>query len=496
MRRASAQPGRRLGRRAERDVEDVAALEVAGGADAPVAEQPLDLIRGDAVVLEGRAGLVLGPDVEAALLALGVGVERGVEAALGAVHLAERPVERVAGDLHPALVAGPLPAVQVGAGQQRVVVEHLLEVGDEPLGVDRVAGEAAADLVVDAAAHHPVERAGDVLALAAGHQELEDARGRELGGVAEPAVSRIGRREQAADRAVEDRLRQVVGRLLDPRDRREALADAVGCLAELLALVAVAVGGRLHHLAEARHALARLGREVGAAVERDALGVEEDGERPAALAGHPLDGLHVDVVDVGALLAVDLDRDEPLVHVGGGVLVLEGLALHHVAPVAGGVPDREQDRLVGLPRLAAGPPAPTAASRPGCPCAGGGRGWSRREAVGHASRLPAASVMPFSLPRRHRRGMSAPSPSCRAGRLPPRPSRGATGPRPRPRARRGASVHRAGAAKGRPRRSSSATRRCSSRRRGPREAIERQAGCAAGRRRTEGQRAQVSAQAT
>src|SRR6266511_6095536 len=35
----------------------------------------------------------------------------------------------------------------------------------------------------------------------------------------------------------------------------------------------------------------------------------------------------------------------------GGVLVLERLPLHHVAPVAGGVADREQDRLVLLARL-------------------------------------------------------------------------------------------------------------------------------------------------
>ena len=92
------------------------------------------------------------------------------------------------------------------------------------------------------------------------------------------------------------------------------------------------------------------GREVGAAVEGHAVGVEEDGHRPAAVAGDRLHRLHVDRVDVGALLAVDLDVDEVLVHVGGGLGVLEGLALHHVAPVAGRVADREQDRPVLLAR--------------------------------------------------------------------------------------------------------------------------------------------------
>ena len=118
------------------------------------------------------------------------------------------------------------------------------------------------------------------------------------------------------------------------------------------------VDDRFHHHAEARHPAALVGREVGAAVEGHALGVEEDGHRPAALAGHRLHRLHVDRVDVGPLLAVDLDADEVLVHVGRGLRVLEGLALHHVAPVAGRVADREQDRLVLAPRAARAPPPP------------------------------------------------------------------------------------------------------------------------------------------
>ena len=64
--------------------------------------------------------------------------------------------------------------------------------------------------------------------------------------------------------------------------------------------------------------MAGLGREVGAAVEGNLLGREEHVQRPAAVAGHRLDGLHVERVDVWALLAVDLDADEALVHQRGG----------------------------------------------------------------------------------------------------------------------------------------------------------------------------------
>ena len=55
---------------------------------------------------------------------------------------------------------------------------------------------------------------------------------------------------------------------------------------------------------------------------------------------------HVDRVDVGALFAVDLDRDEVLVHQGCYASVLERLALHDVAPVAGRISHTEEDRLV------------------------------------------------------------------------------------------------------------------------------------------------------
>jgi len=52
---------------------------------------------------------------------------------------------------------GDEKAVQVRTGQQRLVVQHLLEVGDEPEVVDGVAVEASTDLIVHAARGHGVE---------------------------------------------------------------------------------------------------------------------------------------------------------------------------------------------------------------------------------------------------------------------------------------------------------------------------------------------------
>ena len=96
--------------------------------------------------------------------------------------------------------------------QVGVVVEHLLEVRDEPTRVGRVAGEATAQVVVDAARGHGVERGGDHVqrGLVTGvgvmaKQRLRGHRRRELRRGAESAVSCVVRpRELLA------RLRDVV----------------------------------------------------------------------------------------------------------------------------------------------------------------------------------------------------------------------------------------------------------------------------------------------
>ena len=110
--------------------------------------------------------------------------------------------------------------------------------------------------------------------------------------------------------------------------------------------VAPGLGDRFQDLPERGHAPPRRGREVGAAVERVAVRGEPDAEGPAALAGEGLHRFHVDGVQVGPLLPVDLDAHEVLVQERRDALVLEALPLHHVAPVAGGVADAQEDGLV------------------------------------------------------------------------------------------------------------------------------------------------------
>ena len=93
------------------------------------AEVALDLVR---VVAADLADLGGRPEVELAFDAFGVGILGCVEAARGVREVAEHVADDVFDDRAVAGFAGREIPVQVRAGQQRVVVQHLLEVRDEP----------------------------------------------------------------------------------------------------------------------------------------------------------------------------------------------------------------------------------------------------------------------------------------------------------------------------------------------------------------------------
>ena len=190
------------------------------------------------------------------------------------------------------------------------------------------------------------------LLLAAAQQELEHRRRRELRRAA-PAAPLAGRSpsRRFACACVEQRLVERLGRRLQPRARR-------GC-ARRASPPTRSTSSRWpsHASATASSTCLNAGSPCRGSGGKyvppkngSPAGRQEDGHRPAALAGQRDDRVHVDRVEVGPLLAVDLDADEVLVHHARGQRVLERLALHHVAPVAGRVADREQDRLVLVAR--------------------------------------------------------------------------------------------------------------------------------------------------
>ena len=333
------------------ELKDATTLEVAGLCDAIAPAEALGRLA------EHLAQLVRSPGVCESLDSLGVGVLRRREAILREAQVANEVVERLLGDSPVALLTGQQPRVEVGAGEKRVVVEHLLEVGDEPLRVHGVTVKAAAELVDHPSCRHSVQRQarhgeGVVRAGPCVHteEELQRRRGRELGCPAESAPHGIERGAKRRHGAREKTRRQRLGRARALARLADRVHEPAGLLFEVATAVAIGLRDRLEHLAEARHAMPRLWREVRAAPERTPIRGQEDGHRPTAVAGESDDRVHVEPVDVRPLLPVDFHRDEPLVHERRGLVVLEGLVLHDVAPVAGGVPDGEEDRLVLLAR--------------------------------------------------------------------------------------------------------------------------------------------------
>ena len=107
---------------------------------------------------EERLDIVALPDVEAALVALGIRVEGGKEAALRRAHFTERPAGRRDRGLAQHVVTGSDRGLRAKREQGSVVVEHFLEVRNHPEWIDRVPAESAAELVENPAFRHAPQR--------------------------------------------------------------------------------------------------------------------------------------------------------------------------------------------------------------------------------------------------------------------------------------------------------------------------------------------------
>ena len=201
-------------------------------------------------------------------------------------------------------------------------------------------------------------------------------------------MRRIDELEQAPRRDRRAQRRSGSRRAAGSNFGASACFSAVGVLPHLVRLVAIDARDLLQHMREGRAAVARVLGEIRAAPERLGVGGEEHGERPAALLAELVQRAHVDGVDVGALLAVDLDVDEEVVH----------HAPRWRRPRSSRAPSRGTNgRRRSRPRAGSAcrcawprpaPPAPTPTNAPGCPGAGGDRGWSRGRAGFLALRVP------------------------------------------------------------------------------------------------------------
>ena len=289
---------------------------------------------------EQRVDLGLAPDVELALLAFAVSVERGRERALAGEHLARQPLDRLLGAAAEQRILGVEPDLAEQLENLRIVVEHFLEVRREPALVRRVARIAAAEVIVDAALAHALHREQDGGAheLRAGAPIIAPEHV-EHGGVGkfrratDAAVLAVDLVQQGVGAAGDLNLGDLLAGLRLAHAGKRAL-QRLAVLADLLGLAAIGLVHHLQHLAEARPAPTWLRRKIGAAPEGLALRRQEHGERPAAVLTHERERALIDRIEVGAFLAIELDVDVELVHERCGVGVLEAFMRHDVAPMA------------------------------------------------------------------------------------------------------------------------------------------------------------------
>ena len=176
------------------------------------------------------------------------------------------------------MLGRPRFGLRIQPSQLRVVVQHLLEVRHVPVGIDRVPVEATADVVVDAAACHPVQGRREHLvgALPASgatpKQEFERHRLRELRGAAEPAPLRVEGRTQGVERAAQHLHVARGGRRRRLRGALQDLQHTPALLVRDLPAFPPGIRNALEHAPEGRHPVPILFREVRPGEERRPVG--------------------------------------------------------------------------------------------------------------------------------------------------------------------------------------------------------------------------------
>ncbi len=306
------------------------------------------------------------PDVIDPLDSVGLRVERRDESARRLGHLAQDKAEGLLGDAVVLAFSGPVVNLSEEFSQLSLIVKHLLEMRDVPASIGAVAVETASQVIDDSPGRDVIERVCDdrvgllIVRMPGGElQELELRRLWKLRHVGlmrieiDSSELRIARLDQRlVGRGHEPALEFDGGRIeTGTAEPPHFVANLLGILFDAGSVGAPSIAHARQHRRESRLAGTILRRKVCSSRERRAVRSQEHREGPASRIGRAdclcVDqvGGHIDVVDVGPLFAIDLDVDEVGVHHASDVFVLKDQPLHHVAPVAAAIADREKDRF-------------------------------------------------------------------------------------------------------------------------------------------------------
>ncbi len=307
----------------------------------PAVRDPVPLLGPAAGVGSEHPRQLVGfPHEERSLLPLAIRILSAGEASFGCHHFAQHPLATLAGNACEAFLSRNQVGLEVRGNQERVVVQHLLEVRDQPALVRAVAVKTAPELVVDTPAGHLVQGKRHLVQriLGTGPQVMtqHDAqvpRVWKFGRLAEPTPHDVVVLAQHLEGVVQA-TRVDLGVAICAALARDLLGQSFSLLLDLALVGGPGPGEVSQHVRESRPAMGAERREIRAPKEGPAVGRQKNTHGPAPGPGHPLHGLHVDLIQVRTFFPVDFDVDEVLVHQRRHLFALEGLVLHHVAPVA------------------------------------------------------------------------------------------------------------------------------------------------------------------
>ena len=230
--------------------------------------------------------------------------------------------------------------------------------GHQPAVIGAVAGKAAPQLVIYAALGHIAEGVGDPIqqGVLPGtrvfmQKKIKHLHGREFRRPADPAKARLILFGQQAHALFQHIVSGQSGReARGPGHAFKGFVQTVDVPRQFILAVMVNIRHYRQQLFKSRTPVTILRREIGSAEVRLLLRRHKHRHRPAAAAGGHLHKGHIKLIQIGPFLPVHLDADEVGVHQGGDLFVLKGFVFHHMAPVAGGIADAQQDGLVLRPR--------------------------------------------------------------------------------------------------------------------------------------------------
>jgi hypothetical protein len=106
---------------------------------------------------EEIANLLRGPHVELSFPSYLSGILRRVKSPLRGPHLGEKILKGPSGHRSIPLIPCLKKPLHINRNEQRVVIEHLLEMRNQPLRIDRIAVETSPQLVKDPSTRHRIK---------------------------------------------------------------------------------------------------------------------------------------------------------------------------------------------------------------------------------------------------------------------------------------------------------------------------------------------------